>query len=68
MMLRRRDGHPISGRILKIWLVPANQIKGLCKIYEGHKEWLLLFPVFLLQLSEGKYNVSGGPIISKSTL
>ena len=28
--------------------VPANQIKGLCKIYEGHKEWLSLFPAFLL--------------------
>ena len=47
--------------------VPANQIKGLCEIYEGHKEWLL-FPAFLLQLSEGKYHVSGGSISSKSTL
>ena len=46
--------------------VPANQIKGLCEIYEGHKEWL--FPTFLLQLSEGEYHVSGGSISSKSTL
>ena len=28
--------------------VPANKVKGLCKIYGGHKEWLLLFPTFLL--------------------
>ena len=52
--------------------VPANQVKGLCKIYdlfkiyEGHKEWLS-FPTFLLQLSEGKYHVGGGSITSKST-
>ena len=39
--------------------VPANQITGLCEIYEGHKDWLLLFPTFLLQLSEGEYYVSG---------
>ena len=49
-------------------VVPANQIKGLCKIYEGRKEWLFLFPTFLLQLSEGKYHVNGGFIHSKSTL
>ena len=48
--------------------VPANQVKGLCEIYEGHKEWLLLFPAFLLQLSEGKYHVSGGSVSSKSSL
>ena len=48
--------------------VSANQIKGLCKIYEGHKEWLSLFPTFLLQLSEGKYQVNDGSISSKSTL
>ena len=48
--------------------IPANQIKGLCEIYEGHKEWLLLFPTFLLQLSEGEYHVSGGSISTKSTL
>ena len=48
--------------------IPANQIKGLCEIYKGHKEWLLLLPAFLLQLSEGKYHVSGGSISSKSTL
>ena len=46
----------------------ANQIKGLCKIYEDHKEWLLSFPTFLLQLSVGKYHVSGGSISSKYTL
>ena len=44
------------------------QIKGLFKIHEGHKEWLLLFPIFLLQLSEGKYYVGGGSISSRSTL
>ena len=48
--------------------VPANQIKGLSKIYEGHKEWLSLFPTFLLQLSEVKYHVSGGSINLKFTL
>ena len=47
--------------------LPANQIKGLCEIYEGHKE-RLLFPTFLLQLSEGEYNVSDGSMSSKSTL
>ena len=46
----------------------AAKIKGLCKIYKGHKEWLSMFPTFLLQLSEGKYNVGGGSISSKSTL
>ena len=42
--------------------IPANQVKGLCEIYEGHKEWLLLFLAFLLQLSEVEYHVSGGSI------
>ena len=48
--------------------IPANQIKGLCEIYEGHKEWPSLFPAFLLQLSEGEYHVSSRSISSKSTL
>ena len=48
--------------------IPANQIKGLCEIYEGHKEWLLLFPTFFLKLSEGEYHVSGGSISSESSL
>ena len=47
--------------------VPANQIKGLCMFYEGHKEWLF-FLTFLLQLSDGKYHVSGGSMSLKSTL
>ena len=65
--LREYIGHPILESILKK-AIPANQVEGLCEIYEGHKEWLLLFPAFLLQLSEGKYHVGGGSISSKSTL
>ncbi|XP_066469276.1 vomeronasal type-2 receptor 26-like [Tiliqua scincoides] len=39
--------------------VPADQVEGLCEIYQGYKEWLSLFPAFLLQLSKGEYHISG---------
>ena len=47
--------------------VLANQIKGLCEIYEGRKEWLS-FPTFPLQLSGGKCHAIGGSVSLESTL
>ena len=48
--------------------VPTDQVKGLCQVDKGDKEWLSLFSAFLLQLSEGEDHVDGGPACTVATL
>ena len=58
-----------TSNIGKIFLKRLSLLtKSKCEIYEGHKESLSLFPIFLLQLFQGEYHVSGGSISLKSTL
>ena len=48
--------------------IPADQVDSLREVYEGYVEWLSLFLAFLLQLSEGKHHINGGPVGLESAL
>ena len=39
--------------------VCADKVEGLRQIYEGHEQWLPLFPAFFLQLPGREHNVDG---------
>ena len=48
--------------------ISADKVEGLRHIYEGHEQWLPLFPAFLLQLPEQEHHVDGRPVRSEPAL